>query len=160
MTHYTSRWLCAALFSASLNAAETLSVDDVLQYPDAPSGVVFEIVESAPERLAPALSQAQGDAIRLRGKFPEMPIAIVSHGREQFALLSANEGRFEDAHRLSDQLINSGVEISVCGVHAERQGKTPEDFSKQIDVSAEGPARIRDLEALGYLRVRIRATKP
>ncbi|MCB1734988.1 MAG: DsrE family protein [Gammaproteobacteria bacterium] len=148
-------------FSALAQAAAgPLSVDAILQFREAPPGVVFEIIEPSPEQLAPALFQAQTDAARLRDKFPKLPIAIVSHGREQFALLRENANRFEAAHRASHALIDSGVEISVCGVNAERRGKTAEDFMQEIDVSAEGPARIRDLEALGYLRVRVRSAKP
>lgn len=118
--------------------------------------MVFEIAEAAPERLAPALARVEGEAARLRDRFPGIALAIVSHGREQFALLAENAGRNAEVQARSRALIDAGAEISVCGTHAERRGRHPEDFLPGIDVAAEGPARIRDLEALGYVRVRVR----
>ncbi|MCP5352338.1 MAG: DsrE family protein [Chromatiales bacterium] len=148
-------WL---LLSAYPVNAGSLIVDNVLALPEPPAGVVFEIVESQPERLEPALRVVRRDAGRLRGRFPALPIAIVSHGREQFALLDDTKPETQASRELSRALIADGMELSVCGTHAERRGVSIDAFMPGVDVAPEGPARLRDLEALGYLRVRARAS--
>ena len=55
------------------------------------------------------------------------------------------------AHSLARELVDSnGIEVHVCGTHAEWEGKTPEDFPDYVNVSAAGPAQINDYVALGY----------
>lgn len=75
------------LLVASLNAgANENTLTQILALHTAPPGVVIEIVTSDEEGLSWALPEAQDAVAKLRAKFKELPIAIVTHGREQFAL--------------------------------------------------------------------------
>jgi hypothetical protein len=88
--------------------------------------------------------------------FPELPITVVTHGREQFGLLVAeNEGPLAEIHNEAQNLVASQIELHVCGVHASWDGHVPEDFPAYIDVAASGPALINDYRALGFEVVRL-----
>ena len=55
------------------------------------------------------------------------------------------------AHSLVEEMVNSNdVNVHVCGTHAEWKNKAPDDFPDYVNVSATGPAQIKDYVALGY----------
>jgi hypothetical protein len=77
--------LILTLLSCTLHAKD-ISLNEILALPATPPGVVIEIVTSDAEGLRWALPQAQEAVAQLRAKFRDVPVAIVTHGREQFAL--------------------------------------------------------------------------
>jgi intracellular sulfur oxidation DsrE/DsrF family protein len=85
---------------------------------------------------------------QLRKKFPELPVAIVTHGKEQFALTTKNAD--SKTHSLVKDLVSDQIEVHVCGTHASWYNVMPEDFPDYVNVSATGPAQINDYEELGY----------
>lgn len=131
-------------------------VDRLLESDEAPAGVVFEIVEGEEDALRWALPEVARLSTRLRARFPGLPVAVVTHGREQFGLL-ANEadGPLADIHGRAQQLRAEEVDLHVCGVHAGWDGYTPEDFPAYVDVSASGPAQIRDYRNLGFVLIEL-----
>lgn len=123
-----------------------------------PTGVVFEIVEGDESALETALPRVARLSAQLRERFPALPIAVVTHGREQFGLLAARaDGPLSQIHADAQALTGSGVDLHVCGVHAGWFGHTPEEFPSYVDVSASGPAQLNDYENLGFTRVRLDA---
>lgn len=149
-------WLALALApSLSLGASDPIATLLAQEY--APPGVVFEIATKHEDALRWAVPQLRDAITRLRERFPHLPIAVVSHGREQFALLAEAAPGFEqiqtDIRSISEQ---EQISVHVCGVNAERRGKATEDFVRFVDVSPEGPAQIRDYQALGYVLIRLR----
>ena len=140
--------LFSLLVVRPLHAAD---VDTLLRQQDTPPGVVFEIVGGSTALLDELLPALRRDIERLRQRFPELPVAVVSHGREQFALTTRNQARHSTAHSLVKQLVNDdAVDVHVCGTHASWYDVTPEDFPDYVDVAATGPAQINDYEDLGY----------
>ena len=133
------------------------NLDTVLQQEEAPEGVVFEIVSSDPNLLVKLLPSLQLDIQRLRAKFIDLPVAIVTHGKEQFALRKQSPGNaHSQAHSLVRELIQQdGVDVHVCGTYAENKGYEKEDFVDFIDVAAEGPAQINDYKKLGYTVIKL-----
>ena len=126
-------------------------IERLLNDPEPPVGVVFEVVEGDEAALAQALPKIMQLSERLRARFPGLPVAVVTHGREQFGLLaSAAQGPMAAIHDDAQQLVTSDIDLHVCGVHAGWYGHTPEDFPAYVDVSASGPAQIRDYENLGF----------
>lgn len=119
-----------------------------------PPGVVIEVVgrDDGLRKGVPLLRDVIG---QIRKRFPGIDIALVSHGREQFALLEGAE-EFTDIQRSMRELIaDTQVNVHVCGAHAERAGRSAEDFVSFVNVAAHGPIQIRDYEALGYLRLKV-----
>jgi len=142
------------LFSAACAAQP--EVDRLLAASAPPAGVVFEIVEEDEDALAWALPLIARISERLRARFPDLPIAVVTHGREQFGLLASEaEGSLAGLHGQARDLRAAQIDLHVCGTHAGWLGHAPEDFPDYVDVSASGPAQIRDYRNLGYELIRL-----
>ena len=128
----------------------------ILGQGQAPPGVVFDIADRDLNALASALPWTAAAAQRLRARFPQLPIAVVTHGREMFALRSEGRGEHGEIHDLARNLAErEGIPVHVCETHAGWRGVTPEDSPAYIDVTAAGPAQINDYRALGYQVIRV-----
>lgn len=143
--------LCMLPFSAS--ASDPVTLDEVLALQQEPDGVVIEIVTGSDDALEWALPQSQKYIAKLKKRFPEMPIAIVTHGREQFALTRKNQDSNKKIHSLTQALKKEGIPLHVCGTYAGWKGLTDEDFPEYVNVSAAGPAQINDYKAVGFLHI-------
>ena len=140
--------LLTLLISPSLWATD---FDTILAEKEAPAGVVIEIVSDEDGLLSDLLPVIKQEIKRLRQRFPELPIAIVSHGSEQFDLTTKNQEQESTAHQLTRELVTTEeVDVHVCGTHAGWYGVTPEDFPEYVDVTTAGPAQINDYESMGY----------
>ena len=148
--HQSSRLLAifTLLFSASACATD---FDTILAEKEAPAGVVIEIVSDEYGLLSELLPVVKQEIKRLRQRFPGLPIAIVSHGTEQFDLTTKNQKQESTAHQLTRELVTTEeVDVHVCGTHAGWYGVTPEDFPDYVDVTTAGPVQINDYESMGY----------
>jgi len=146
-----------ALLLFSVACAAQPEVERLLAAAAPPAGVVFEIVDEDEDALAWALPMVAGFSERLRARFSELPIAVVTHGREQFGLLTREaEGSLAGLHGQARALRATEIDLHVCGTHAGWLGYVPEDFPDYVDVSASGPAQIRDYRNLGYELIRVR----
>ncbi len=141
-------WLVALMVC---NSAWSMDIETLLARKEAPAGIVFEIVSDEYGLLGRLLPSVKQDIKTLRERYPDLPIAVVTHGSEQFDLMIENRATEAEAHKLVEQLASKeNVEVHVCGTHAEWNGKTPEDFPDYVNVSAAGPAQINDYKAMGY----------
>lgn len=143
--------LTALLLVSALAKAETFN--EVISLEERPDGVVFEILaptESNWARLQPKLLQA---IEQLNKRWPGIDIAVVSHGNEQFALMTDKASVFPELHQSVLNLGQQGVDFHVCGTYASWRDIKPDAFPDYVDVSASGPAQINDYKALGYLLV-------
>jgi intracellular sulfur oxidation DsrE/DsrF family protein len=126
----------------------------ILKQTEAPSGVVFEIVEGDEASLEWAIPQVKKQAERLRKRFPGLDIAVVSHGKEQFALETSKQENYQSVHQSVKQLTTQeDIPVHVCGTHASWYGKTEGDFPDYVDVVPAGPVQIRQYEDLGFILV-------
>jgi intracellular sulfur oxidation DsrE/DsrF family protein len=117
---------------------------------EAPPGVVIEIIGER-ELLRTLMPELARDIEALREKFPGIPVAIVSHGAEQFLMTSSSVAKAQDTHQLVQSLVNNDkVDFHVCGTHASWLDVMPEDFPDYVDVAPAAPAQIRHYEDLGY----------
>lgn len=134
--------------------ASALTLDEILARPAPPAGVVFEIADRDPQALDLALPWVRQAAEKLKQRFPGLPMALVSHGREMFALQSAhresNAAVHEQAQGLKREL---DMPVHVCETHAGWRGIGAEAFPSYIDVAPSGPAQINGYLALDYLRL-------
>lgn len=141
--------LLTLLFTGPLASAS--SFDEILSMETAPPGVVIEIVSGDEELLRSLLPKVRINIKSLRDRFPELPIAIVSHGTEQFMMTSAKAEEEQGTHRLVESLVKSDdVEFNVCGTHASWYDVLPEDFPDYVNVTPAGPTRIAQYEELDY----------
>jgi len=152
------RLLLAAL--TLLSAALAHAGDPVaylLNAREAPPGVVFEVVEGDGDALTWAIPLIRDQVALLRARYPDLEIAVVSHGKEQFALQKQRRREYAAVHRGVQGLVDERVPVHVCGTHAGWYGVHDEDFPAYVDVAAAGPAQIHDYEALGWEVIRLEA---
>ncbi len=147
--------LLLALVAVTVAHAGSDPVAHLLARETAPPGVVFEIVTGDANALDTALPQAQEAARRLRARFPGLDVVVVSHGREQFALLRSAADTAPRAHARVRALLADDVAVQVCGTHAGWFGQAPEDYPDYVGVAVSGPAQINDYRALGYVVVEL-----
>ena len=156
MRHLFSICFFTLFSSFAFAASHSEQIDTIIAKGVEPDGVVIEIVTGDPEGLRWALPEAKQSIEKLRAKFPDLDIAVVTHGREQFALQKKHKERFKKVHSLTESLVkDSGVNLHVCGTYAEWHNVAEEEFADYADVAAAGPAQINDYIKLGYTKILI-----
>ena len=144
------RLLTTPLLLLATSMAAANSFEWVMKEAEAPPGVVIEIIGER-ELLRTLLPEIAEDIEKLRERFPGIPVAIVSHGAEQFLMTSANASKAPETHQLLQSLVKDDtVDFHVCGTHASWFDVMPEDFPDYVDVAPAAPAQIRHYEDLGY----------
>ncbi len=131
-------------------------IEQLLAQKDAPFGVVFEIVEGNDDALQWAIPAVNKYIKQLRERFPDIGLAVVSHGSEQFGLMKNQQKENTAVHTAVQSLVASDVPVHVCGTHASWRGKTADDFPDYVDVTPAGPTEIRNYEAMGYVLIEIK----
>ena len=130
--------------------ASALTFERLLAEEDAPPGVVIELIGER-DLLRTLLPEIAQNIEKLRDRFPGIPVAIVSHGPEQFLMTSSSAAKAPEAHQLVQSLVRKdAVDFHVCGTHASWYDVMPEDFPDYVDVAPAAPAQIRHYEDLGY----------
>jgi intracellular sulfur oxidation DsrE/DsrF family protein len=142
--------IAGLLLSAAAHAAQS-PIAHLLSRSEAPPGVVFEIVSGDDDALEWAIPAVQNYIRQLRERFPDLSMAVVTHGREQFGLQSDNAKDSPKVHAATRSLVqDQDVPVHVCGTHAGWFGVSEEDFPDYVDVVPQGPTQIRLYEELGY----------
>ena len=133
-----------------LALAGEIDIDRLLNARTPPEGVVFEIVTGDEDALEWALPRVKRAIDRLRQRFPELPIAVVTHGEEMFALETSVRDSYTEVHDTVRSLLADDVTVHACGTFAGWRGLAEEHFPDYVNLSAAGPAQINDYRALGY----------
>jgi len=125
-------------------------VDELLARAEPPHGVVFEIVEDDETALEDLLPRVRTAIENLRARFPDTEFAVVSHGKEEFALQTQYQGEHAEIHQQVQSLVANDVPVHVCETHAGWYGVSAEDFPDYVNVAPTGPGQVRLYEELGY----------
>jgi len=119
-----------------------------------PPGVVFELIESTHYAWTWAAPKIRSYVSQLREKFPNIDLAIVSHGREQFSLTKKGASSIiKEVSILKDINKKDSVDISVCGTHSKWLNVSRENYLPFVNVAESGPALINDYKNLGYILI-------
>lgn len=146
-----------ALVVVAAQAHDAEEVEALLAAASPPHGVVFEIASGDPAALDWALPRIQRYVTVLRERFPDLEIAVVTHGREQFALTADRRADRAGVHQQVQRLVrDQDVPVHVCETYAERNGVSAEQFPEYVQVAAAGPAQVRAYRDLGYTLIRLR----
>jgi intracellular sulfur oxidation DsrE/DsrF family protein len=136
---------------ASLQVAPAnQDVEALLVRAEAPEGVVFEIVEADESALDVLLPRVRTAIERIRARFPQTEFAVVSHGREEFALQRKYQGEYAEVHQQVRLLVAEDVPVHVCEIHAGWYGVGAEDFPEYVNVAPTGPGQVELYRELGY----------
>jgi intracellular sulfur oxidation DsrE/DsrF family protein len=153
--------ICAILIALSMLATPATyaagysndEVADIIAGSEAPAGVVFEMTswdDRAWEWAAPLIADLRR---QLRERFPGLDVVVVSHGADQFQLTKDKQGEQPGAIAQLASLSDEGMNIHVCGVHSQWNDVPEDAYLDFVDVSASGPAQIRDYMNVGYVRI-------
>ena len=152
--------LLVILFATAFVPLSVSAMDDqkevnyILKMETPPLGVVFEVVEGDVDALKWAVPQINKFAKQLRDKFPDIAIAVVTHGKEQFGLVNSEKEANKDLHKQVKSLVqNQDIPVHVCGTHASWYGKGEKDFPDYVDVTPAGPTQIANYEDMGYEKI-------
>ena len=138
-------------WASSAYASHNRQVDKVLAGAVEPEGVVFEIISRRADYLDWAIPEVGRLSTLLRKKFPRLPVVVVSHSREQFALTTANKGKHQQTHAKVQSLVtDKDISVHVCGINAERKGVSATAFPDYVDVADSGPDQIGLYKQMGY----------
>ncbi len=161
LSTHSSFILCCSFFlgAISSHATQLHKVESILALDTAPPGVVFEIITGHKNGLRQLLPQVNANIEKLHTKFPNLPVAVVSHGDEMLALQTSKQQANPEVVSLTQSLVKQGVPVHVCGTYASMKGLSEEDFPAFVNVSAYGPAQIQDYIAVGYLHVKFTLPK-
>ena len=129
-------------------------IEDILTLKEEPPGVVFELIESSHYAWTWAAPKIRSYVSQLREKFPNIDLAIVSHGREQFSLTKKGASSIiKEVSILKDINKKDSVDISVCGTHSKWLNVSRENYLPFVNVAESGPALINDYKNLGYILI-------
>lgn len=132
------------------------NIDEILQKAQPPAGVVFEIVSGQPDKLRKTIPTVQQHVKRLRERFPDLEIAVVTHGKEQFSLTQKNKKNYAGVHQQIQSLVKDAkVPVHVCETYAGWKNIDASEFPDYVDVAAAGPAQINDYRELGYILIKL-----
>ena len=133
------------------------SVDEILQKTEPPVGVVFEIASGQADTLRKTIPIVQKHVQRLRERFPDLEIAVVTHGKEQFSLTQKNKKNYAGVHQQIQSLVKDAkVPVHVCETYAGWKNIDASEFPDYVDVAAAGPAQVNDYRELGYILIKLK----
>ena len=131
-------------------ASANSDVDNLLAQSTTPDGVVFEIVESDKSALEYLLPRVREAITKIREKFPDTDFAVVSHGREEFALQTRYQTEQSEIHNAVLSLVAEEIPVYVCETHAGWYGVSADDFPDYVEVAPTGPGQINLYLEMGY----------
>jgi intracellular sulfur oxidation DsrE/DsrF family protein len=116
-----------------------------------PEGVVFLVMDHDIEAYYWVLPRLERYVRMLHEKWPELPLAVLSHGEEIFSLLVKNESEYPSFHqRLRDLVSTHAIDVQVCGAYASMSGVDETEFADFVDVVPSAPSQVTDYRLMGY----------
>lgn len=128
-------------------------VERLLTAADEPDGVVFELISWDDKTWQWATPMIRDLRAQLKQRFPEIDIAVVSHGGEQFQLTRQREAEQPRAIAQLASLTEEGVDLHVCGTHSYWNDIAEDAYLDFVDVSPSGPAQVNDYIRLGFTHI-------
>lgn len=148
------------LFSMFLLAYTGIAYSSEQTHPDVerlinsgqePEGIVFEIETLDANALVEQVSYIKSLVEKVKKRYPEVDVAVVSHGTEEYALQKSESNKNAELHNVFNQMVNqSDVSVHVCGAIAGLNKLSQEDFPEFVSYSESGLAQINDYKALDY----------
>jgi intracellular sulfur oxidation DsrE/DsrF family protein len=92
----------------------------------------------------------------LRGKYPGIPLIVISHGDEMRSLTKGNKLNYPDVHQTIQRMVKKyHVDFQVCASFAAYSGIDASEFPDYIQVIPSAPAAFTDHRELGFDLVEI-----
>jgi len=154
MKQFLSSWLFVLLTTSAL-AGKPETVDAVLQMQNAPTGVVFRVDEWDHDALQWAVPIIRKDVARLRQRFPDIKLAMVTHGEEEFALMKRAKDVYPGVQKDVKKLVSDDVIVHVCTGHALMNGQSEAGFVEFVDPVPAGADKVAQYMRQGYIYIEV-----
>jgi len=119
-------------------------------------GLVFTIFDYDESALASILPRILYYTAEIRKKYPNLPIAAVSHGDEMLSLTRDNINIYPEIHKnLKILVYHFDVSFHICGAFADLNDLEIQDFPDYVDVVPFGPTQIADYLSLGFQHIEL-----
>ena len=144
--------------AAAVEYPELGEVKDILRLgrPDGVAFLVMEHNEAAYEWVLPRIDRY---LTVLREQWPDLPVAVVSHGDEMFSLLAEKAPAYAGFQQEVRRLVREqGVAFQVCGAYAALNDVDESQFADFVEVVPSAPTQITDYRMMGYKIVHLDLT--
>lgn len=149
----------ATNISASEDDPERYAINQIVKADQAPAGIVFAVREYEEDALVWVLPRVERYMQEIRSSFPEISIAMMSHGDELTSLSHKKLADYGSMHTLLKKLVvEQQLQFHICGTMAEMNGFSADDFPDYVDVVPFGPTQVEDYLSLGYVLVDLELT--
>jgi len=143
-------------FSFTVAANDQQKVDNIIALEKAPVGVLFELIGRENGKYLPeGLKKVEAYKAQLEKKFPDIKVAVVTHGSEQFELTKDNAIEQSKTHNIVKRITAENVPVHVCANHASWRGKTEIDFPDYVLASSGAGSQMKEYQDKGYIRILI-----
>jgi len=141
-------------FSLAVAASDKQKVEQIIASEKAPVGVLFELIGRENGKYLPeSLKKVEDYKIQLKRKFPDIKVAVVTHGSEQFELTKENAIKQSKTHDIVKRITAENVPVHVCSNHASWRGKTEIDFPDYVLASSGAGSQMKEYQDQGYIRI-------
>ncbi len=131
---------------------ELEQINAIINAHEAPPGVVFVIYEYDESALTWIMPRLVYYVTLLQQRFPDLTVAVVSHGDEMLSLTKENADIYPEVHFDLEVLVSElEVLFHVCGSFAALNDVEESDFPDSIDVVPFAPAQVEDYKSLDYV---------
>jgi intracellular sulfur oxidation DsrE/DsrF family protein len=129
------------------------TIEEILARQTAPAGVVFDVDEWDIDALKWGIPLIRDYVDRLRERFPEIEIAVVSHGDEEFALLKRARENYRSVHQGVEALVNDQIPVHICAGHAIMNGYSESGFVDYVERVSSGVDTVADYRMRGFVHI-------
>ncbi len=148
--------LAAAVSGGSSDIPDELpeleQINVIINAHEAPPGVVFVIYEYDESALTWIMPRLVYYTTLLNQRFPDLTVAVVSHGDEMLSLTTDNADVYPEVHFDLEVLVKElDVLFHVCGSFATLNDVEESDFPDSVDVVPFAPAQVSDYKSLDYV---------
>jgi len=148
--------LSMSFLQTACSDAKEQSMQTILALNEPPVGVVFELATGDDNGLEWAIPLVRSYATQLRERFPNIKLAVVSHGLEQFQLVRNEQKEVSKSHTQVASLIkDKNIEVHVCGNFAGMLGVERDEFIDVVKVAKRAPLQVESFIDAGYKLVLI-----
>jgi intracellular sulfur oxidation DsrE/DsrF family protein len=131
---------------------ELEQINAIINADEAPPGVVFVIYEYDESALTWIMPRLVYYVTLLNQRFPDLTVAVVSHGDEMLSLTKENADIYPEVHFDLEVLVKElDVLFHVCGSFATLNDVEESDFPDSVDVVPFAPAQVSDYKSLDYV---------
>jgi len=135
------------------SSATSKNVDVLLASETDLFGVVFDIDEWDDSALTWAIPMIEQYVPKLKARFPQIKIAVVSHGDEEFALMIRAKRRYAALHQAIKSLVETDIQFNVCAGHALMNGQSERGFVDFVTPVPAGVVAVAEYKKLGYVYI-------